>query len=263
VVGGFVTAFRTLTILPVPGRDTERFENALPWFPVVGLVLGGILYALAMVLDVATLYMWPIGVAFGLICADAVLTRGLHLDGVADVADALGAIRDRPKALSIMKDPRVGTFGVVALLLITLGKLLALARIVQNGDAAWIVLAFTVSRTAIVDWSVSLPYARPEGGMAGGFVEGARGIHRFGAFMICLIVCGGIAGPIGLGVVLIGWIVSALYKRWARLKFGGITGDLLGAGTELVTLAILLFGAAWGFTAASWMGWPLTFLGCR
>ena len=103
-----ITAIRTLSILPVPGKGTEDLSSALSWFPVVGALLGGLLYLLALIASSVTDGRWPEGVAAILLLAAVVLTRGLHLDGLADWADAFGGGQDRDHTLAIMKDPGTG-----------------------------------------------------------------------------------------------------------------------------------------------------------
>ena len=85
---GLVTAVRTLTILPIPGRDAERLTASLPWFPFVGALLGGAVYGLGLLVGLAAGGSWPTGSAVVMVAAGAWLTRGLHLDGLADCADA-------------------------------------------------------------------------------------------------------------------------------------------------------------------------------
>ena len=119
---------RTLTVLPVPGRDAGNMASSLPWFPVVGLILGWILCGLAhaaqYVVDMVgpifapdTWYPstpWHGGVAALLLIGGVVLTRGLHLDGLADWADGFWGGHDRDTVLRIMKDSHTGAFGNIA-----------------------------------------------------------------------------------------------------------------------------------------------------
>ena len=113
---GLVTAIRTLTVLPVPGKDSDDFSAALPWFPVVGIILGAILYTISLLWSLLPFEQWSWGCAVILSALLVWLTRGLHMDGLADWADSLGGF-DRERRLAIMKDSSLGAFGVMAIVL--------------------------------------------------------------------------------------------------------------------------------------------------
>src|SRR5512145_1363019 len=118
---GLVTALRTLTILPVPGSDASDMSRALPWFPLVGCLLGFLLWGLAWGFGFMAVF-WPGGTALVVVAASAILTRGLHLDGLADWADGFGGGRDKERTLAIMKDSHVGAFGVIALIIVLIAR---------------------------------------------------------------------------------------------------------------------------------------------
>jgi len=256
--GGLTTAFRTLTILPLPGETAAaegRVAAALPWFPCVGLVLGAGLYGLTMLAGGLPGGGWTEGAAFVVVAGGVLLNRGLHLDGLADAADAWGSFASREKMLSIMKDSRVGTFGVLAIVLALAAKWIAVARLVDSGTAVWIVAAYVVSRTAQVELACALPYAREGGGTAEGCVKGARLPHRLGAWLLAVIMTVVALGPAGAVALFGGWVVArALGWRFVKM-FGGVTGDLLGATSEIVEAVVLFACAAAGTSLASWTGW--------
>ena len=236
-----VTAVRTLTLIPMPGRDTDSFARSLPWFPAVGAVLGFASWGAAWLLRA-----WPEAAALAAVATLAVFTRGLHLDGLADWADSLGILRDRARALEVMKDPRTGSFAVIALVLVLLTKWAAIARLAQAGAAEWIVAAVVVSRWAQVEMAVSLPYARAEGGTASAFVAEAKLSHRLLALVTAAAIMGSLFGVSGALAMSVGWICCTVFGAWCRRRYGGATGDLLGACSELVETALLLGAAgAW------------------
>ncbi len=240
---GFVTALRTLTILPIPGKETDRMADALSWFPVVGCLLAGILWALASGLHHLT-GGWNEGSAAVVLSASAILTRGLHLDGLADWADGFGGGNSREATLTIMKDPRAGAFGVVALVLVLVAKWAAFSRLIEIGAFHWVIPAIVVSRMAMVELAVCLPYARSEGGTAAPFVNGARTSHRFISLitsLVLVLVWGGMAGVI---LMAAGWAACRILGLWFRRRVGGLTGDLLGACSELIETGLLVSGAA-------------------
>lgn len=240
---GFVTAARTLTIVPVPGTEAKNLAAALPWFPLVGALIGALQFGLAEALMPVS-GGWPAGVAVVLLVAAVVVTGALHLDGLADWADGLGARGDRDRALRIMKDPLTGAFGVVSLAVLIAAKLVALSRLVELDAAAMIVVAAVVSRTMTVELAVGLPYARDEGGTGAPMVREAQPSHRLRAWVGGGALAVLFGGATGLLAMAGGAAVTGLFARQARRRLGGVTGDLLGANCELVETATLLLCAA-------------------
>jgi adenosylcobinamide-GDP ribazoletransferase len=251
---GFSTAVRTLSLIPMPGRDARELASALPWFPLVGALLGAALLGVLRGLDALGLRSWPEGEAGLLVLASTALTRGLHLDGLADWADGLFSMSSKERTLEIMKDSRVGAFGVLALLLGLGLKWVSTARLIGSGAATWIIPAFIVSRTVQADLAVALPYARESGGTAAPFVNGARPRHRVGAWALSATLLLA-AGPWALGAALVGCAAAIglglLYKR----RLGGITGDLLGAAGEMTETLLLVLFAALGPRLLGCPGW--------
>jgi adenosylcobinamide-GDP ribazoletransferase len=237
-----LTAIRTLTILPCPGREAENLAAALPLFPFVGLLVGG-LVAAALWLCMAV-FNWPLDAAILGVVFNVWLTRALHLDGVGDVADALAGGRTIERRLEIMKDPRLGAFGVIAIACVLLLKVAAFDRILFLGAWWWIPVPFVVSRAMQVIVITLLPYARPEGGTAGAFVQGARPAHLAAALALAAGLCVLLAGIIGLAIFAAAAILSLLLSGWMRRHFGGVTGDLVGLTNELFETGLLLALAA-------------------
>ncbi|MBM4143879.1 MAG: adenosylcobinamide-GDP ribazoletransferase [Lentisphaerae bacterium] len=242
---GLITAIRTLTILPVPGRDAEKMSASLPWFPVVGLLLGAILWAVARGAMALTPLFWPEAAGVLVVVGGAVLTRGLHLDGLGDWADGFWGARDKEKVLAIMKDPRTGAFGVVALVSVLLGQWVCVTRLASAGGLEWILVAYVISRTMQVDLAVAHPYARAEGGTGAPFVAGARPKHLLVAILVAgaLLLAVGRGAPVCLVALLIAWLMTRLFGFRCRRRIGGITGDLLGAGSVLTETTVLFIGA--------------------
>jgi adenosylcobinamide-GDP ribazoletransferase len=251
---GLVTALRTLSILPVPGKGAEEMAASLPWFAVAGCILGLILYGIALLVDLATAGAWPEGTAAAVLIGGAALTRGLHLDGLADCADGFYGSRERERTLAIMKDPHVGTFGVVALVAVLLVRWVALARLAAAGLVFWIVGAYIVSRVAMVGLAVWLPYARPEGGTGAAFVGNARPAHGFWALACGAALLIGGFGAAGAAALVAGWAIARAIGLYSRWRIGGVTGDVLGACSEIVETAVLVLAAAFGSSLPGWGG---------
>jgi len=242
-IGGFVTAVRTLSMLPIVGQDAESMASSIPWFPVVGAILGLLVYALGFAISYVAKGVWPECAGFAAVLAGAYLTRGFHLDGLSDWADGYGSISDRQKILDIMKDSRVGVFGVLALILILLGKWIAITRLFRYDAGIWIVPAYIISRSSITDLIVRLPYARPGGGTASSVVTDSKPIHRYAALSLGVIITAALFGPIGLILFAVGLMVTLIFGRSCMRRLGGVTGDLLGANTELVETLMLFIAA--------------------
>jgi len=251
---GFTTAIRTLSILPAPGKDPERMSASLPWFPLVGLGLGYVAWGTGYGVMRAS-GDWAAGAAALSVLFGVVVTRALHVDGLADWADAVGCMGDREKRLRVMKDPSVGAFGVAAIAASLLLKYVALSRLFELGAATWLVVAYVVSRAAQVELASALPYARAEGGTAGGFVAGAGWPHRIVSAFLALAAAGLIAGPAGLATVVAGLVLARLFGLWCSSRLGGVTGDALGAASELVETGILCVTAAAATRLFQYTGW--------
>jgi adenosylcobinamide-GDP ribazoletransferase len=251
---GLVTAFRTLTIFPVPGREATSHSAALPYFPLVGTVLGLLLWLLALANRLFPGDGWSLGIAAFMLLVSVIGTRALHLDGLADLVDALGGGGDPARRLEIMKDSSLGPFGGVALILVLFCKWVAFARLVSTGSTAWLILIFAISRTMQVKLAVSLPYARSEAGTALPFVRDATFSQGMAALAITAVVALPY-GPLGLLALALAECITWLYGRWCRKHIGGITGDLLGAGNELIETFLLMLAAVPGGSLASHTGW--------
>ncbi len=226
-----ISALRILTAIPVPGTDCENIENALYAFPVVGALLGGVLWLLA-----GTPLPSFVLAAF-LLVLQTLLTRGFHLDGIADAADGFGGGYTKERALEIMKDSRIGAFGAMALTLTLLVKFALLCVLLNQGLAGGIFAAMVISRTAQVFQCVTLPYARPAG-TAAATVQNARRNHLIIALTLCILLL----LPTGMRSLLLlpaGLLAAFAWGLYCKKRVDGITGDLLGATNELVEIAVL------------------------
>jgi len=251
---GISTAFRTLTIIPWPGKESKDLSSALPWFPLVGLTLGLILYAIARVWVMLPFREWWAGSALVVLICEVWLTRGLHLDGLADWADSIGGFRQREKRLAIMRDANVGAFGVLALIVALMAKWVALERLLASGAFIWFLVIFSLSRNMMVELMTTMPYAREEEGMAKGFVKGASSKHRFLSHIISLVLCL-LFGPVGLLCFVLAGIMTWLFRRVCRTQFEGITGDLLGTANEIIEICLLMACALPGERMHYYTGW--------
>ncbi len=237
-IRGLVTAFRTLTILPLPGRDTDRFCTALYWFPAAGLFLGSVQTYCAFAVAMSGWYEFS---GLAMIVSGVLLTRGLHADGLADLADGFWGGKTKEAALRIMKDPSVGSFGALALILVTLLKWVAVIKLVELQSYTPLVSGVLLARWSQVLLASTMPYARSEGGTAQTFVTGAGVPHLLvttiaSISMLWLILY---ANPELVAVALSAAFVSAVCIGYLSYrKIGGVTGDVLGAASEFCEASV-------------------------
>ena len=253
---GIRLALGTLTIARVapPGRvDRRAAAQAMCWAPLIGVVLGGLSAALLEGVRKATHHS-ATGTVLAAVIAVAALawfTRGLHLDGLADTADALGSSRPPVGALEVMKRPDIGPFGVVTVVLVLAIQVTAVAESVSRGSG-WLalVVAVTTGRLAAC-WGCAArtPPARTDG--LGALFGGSLSIPVL--WVLTAVV---VTGAAGLSVleddhngwltvrttiaVLVGLATAALLLRRCVRRFGGVSGDVLGAMVEGATTAALL-----------------------
>jgi adenosylcobinamide-GDP ribazoletransferase len=231
---GFLLALQFLTRIPVPVRldySAEALVRSSVWFPAVGLVLGGLIAGAAWLgargdpwlgaLLALLVWVWSTG--------------GLHLDGLADLCDALGAAhRDRERFLAVLADPHLGAFGAMALMLQLLTKLVLLMLLLKAGVSLWALLLIPAwARLGALWWSQTLPPLKP--GLGERFAWKADAWVAW-AWLLVLSLSS-LAAPVLLAMplLLLGW------RRFLSVKVGGMTGDCLGAGVEVCeSLALLL-----------------------
>jgi adenosylcobinamide-GDP ribazoletransferase len=235
VVDGLRLALTTLTVLPVrTGRiDRPTAAVAMSLAPLVGALLGAVLAAVFVLLE-----QGPVA-ATVTVAAGALLTRGLHLDGLADTADALGSYRTGDAALDIMKKSDIGPFGVAA---IALTLLMQAAALTEVGPVA-IVVAWTAGRLAVtLACRRGVPSARPGG--LGALV--ASTVPLPVVLTATALVAAAAAGAVpgrpwqGPAAVAVALLLLLVLLRHAVKRFGGITGDVLGAAVEVTTTVTLV-----------------------
>jgi adenosylcobinamide-GDP ribazoletransferase len=243
VWAGLRQAITLLTAVPLPGApapDRRTLAAAMYWAPLVGLGLGAA--AAGVLLACRAGHTGPLLAAVLAITLLALLTRGLHLDGLADLADGLGSRKPAGQALEIMKRSDIGPFGVVTLVLVLLIQVTALARADQTGRGpVAIVVAAVAARLAIMlACRQGVPAAQPGlGAMVAGTVNPLAGIVLAQAAVLAAVA----AGPIYALALVTGLLVSFALTALATRRLGGITGDVLGAVAETTAAVCLLITA--------------------
>ncbi|HXH15910.1 MAG TPA: adenosylcobinamide-GDP ribazoletransferase [Sphingomonas sp.] len=226
-----IVAFGFLTRLPMPhvASRSDDFAAAIRLYPLVGMAIGALIAGAGW--TGSLIDPW-VGACAALLVWVAV-TGALHLDGLADLADGLGAAHgDRTRLLAVMADPHIGSFGVVAIVGQMLAKLVALHAI---GDVAWwpLILVAGVARAGPLVWARLLPPLRPGG--LGAAVSQAVRVRDLVGWGLLLIVA-----SIAVPTLSVAPILILGYAAWLKRKIGGITGDAHGAGIELVETGLLL-----------------------
>lgn len=259
---GLILLFKFMTRLPIPVNpefDSKELGKSMKLFPVVGIVVGLVLYVVYFL--GAKFILSSYLLAAVVVLAEVVLTGGLHLDGLADTFDGIFSYRSKQKMLEIMKDSRLGTNGGIALILYFVLKILLLAGIMDTGfgaagkflglkDTAGAVILITpvLARINPVLNCAFSPYARAAGSAkdfvdctdkSGVLIAAATGL-LFSAVVGCGIL--GNLNPVHLiNITAVTMILGLYFSKLMERKIGGITGDTLGAILELSEI-IILFG---------------------
>lgn len=244
----FLTVVRLRPWREVPPAD---LAHAQAFYPAVGLALGMGLAALDALLG---LWLPPAPRAALLVATLAMLTRGLHLDGLADSCDGLFGGSTPERRLEIMRDPRTGSFGVTALVLVLLLQWSAIITLPSPWRWAGLTLFPAAGRFGMVVTAAAIPYARPAG-LGLGFHRAARGLPLAVAGLTVVgaaVVLFGILGPL---LLLPALLVAAAWSALARRLIGGATGDLYGASCEVSQALTVLAVVAWAGRA-----WPVPWL---
>ncbi len=234
----FLLAIQFLTIIPVKTRhfNEKDLAKAIIYFPLVGLLLGLILIGANNILSFLDFGQWAIDII--LVILLIILTRGLHLDGLADTSDALLSIKTKSEMLEIMRDSHIGTMGVLSIASVILFKIAFLSSINTQWTAPSLLLMCVLSRWSMVMSMFLFPYARQEG-KAGTFIHGINLKVFILSTLITLSCAVLIWNLIGISLMLIATANTYLFGIFTKKKIGGITGDTIGATNELTETVIL------------------------
>jgi adenosylcobinamide-GDP ribazoletransferase len=237
-----------LTVVRVPARAAAGTRGVLPWAPLVGLLLGGVATGVGVA---GTRLVSPLTGAVLAVAVLAALTRGLHLDGLADTADGLGPLRGRERALAVMHQGDVGPFGVVTLVFTVLLQVAAAAALLAT-DSGWAALWTAVLTARLAMARTGLPgLPAAEGSSLGRSVTGTVSSRWWLAVLLASAATVGalaagdwvLAGALA-GSALAGLAAAELLLRRALTRLGGVTGDVMGAMAEVAAAVTLLVAAA-------------------
>ncbi|MNV20670.1 Cobalamin synthase [compost metagenome] len=235
----FWIALQFLSSLPIrlPGMPEPReLGRSLLFYPLVGLLFGAILWAVNwLLLGTPTLLHAAL-----LLSLWVLLSGGLHLDGLADSADAwLGGFGDRERTLTIMKDPRSGPIAVVTLVLVLLLKFTALLALIGQPESLALIIVPLIGRSALLGLFLTTPYVRA-GGLGQALADHlprSAGRQVLAVSALACVLIAGLSGVLAVVLAVLGFV-------WLRLvmlrRLGGTTGDTAGAMLELLEVAVLV-----------------------
>ena len=239
----FIAATQFITILPVGKADTFEPQKMIAYFPVVGILLG----ILVVLLDHVTSTLWnrPIASLLNVIFL-AILTGAFHLDGLGDTADGLLGQRPKEKALAIMKDSRLGTMGLVAILCGLSMKWAGISGLEANRGLLLVIVP-AYARGAMLFGIRLFDYGRSGGGTGLDFFKEKLKLSAFWGLIIPVVLSGLLGWKaiwLNLGFAGITGAIIWYYKK----RLGCITGDMLGAMTEITEAGLFLLISIGGVT---------------
>jgi adenosylcobinamide-GDP ribazoletransferase len=234
---GLLAAFQFLTLLPVKRNFSgEQVGRSTVFFPIVGIILGLILAGLNYLL----LWLLPAALVNALLVTGlAVLSGGLHLDGLADTMDGMAGHRTPEQRLEIMRDSRIGGFGAIGLGLFFILEYVSLNSIPAHWLPLALILAPTLSRWAMVASIFVYPYARPSG-LGKVFKEAVTWKHFVIATVATLAFSLIIFKGAGLALLAGAGVITVLIASHLSHQLKGLTGDTYGAINEAVTVGVFI-----------------------
>ena len=245
---GFLVAVQMMTRVPVrlaAPPTAGELARAAAWYPLVGAGIGAAAAGAYWALGRAHL---PSLAPWAALAAAIVVTGAFHEDGLADTADGLFGGHDRARRLEIMRDSRVGTYGVVALVLVLGAQVAALGALPASLGWRALVAAHALGRAAALPLTL-MPYARAEGGLGASVAQRVPALALAFALVTGVLPLALLPWPLALAAVgAAGLVALAGAWRFSR-DLGGITGDTLGAVVKLAELTTYVAAAAWAARA--------------
>jgi adenosylcobinamide-GDP ribazoletransferase len=235
-----LAAVQFFTCLPVPGwvdHSEEHLRGAVRYLPLIGLLVG---CTGGATLLLGSLLWPPLVAVVASTVATILLTGALHEDGLADAMDGFGGGRTRDQALAIMKDPRTGVFGVLALVLALLLKVSCLQAVMPARAAQLLMCGHALSRLGVVVLMACLPYVRETGASrARPFAQDVSWVSIAVAGLAAIAPLA-LVGAASLGGASAAAVVGGMWGQYLRRRLGGYTGDSMGAAQQLMELGFYL-----------------------
>lgn len=228
-----------LTRIPLPitlDVTNEDFTKGFKYFPVVGSIIGGLIYAIHFILRG---HISSFTMAIVIVLSYLYITGGLHMDGLSDSADGLFSGRSKERVLEIMKDSRIGSNGALAMVFVILLKIAFMTEVAGNELGLVLLVMPMISKYNVVLITSISKYARPEG-MGNWFI----GKVKFSEFLFSTLFTLGLLlliNPAYLFIVLGCGVFGLGFRRFCYKQIDGLTGDTIGALSELSDVAVLVF----------------------
>lgn len=236
MIADFVEAVRFLTLLPLPRRWKKGdLPHAMFFFPLVGFLIG--VFSLAVAYGLSP-YLFPRLQALVLVTVPILVTGGLHVDGLADFCDGFFGGKSKSDVLRIMRDSRVGVWGALGVALLLLWKLEFLAALPGRGGP--LLLSLVAGRWAQVVLCYFLPYANPVGGLGEAVARKVKVRELAGATAFLAVLVFFLSAPGIVCFLALLPFLAALGLAFQK-RVGGVTGDLLGAASEMTEVFVLFF----------------------
>ena len=249
----FLAALQFLTTIPLPRRrevSPEEAGRSIAYFPVVGIIIGLILAGLNWLLG---LLLPSVVVNVLLIVSLVVISGALHLDGFVDTCDGIAGHKTVEERWRVMRDSRVGGFGIVGICCLLLVKYISLNSVPETSLMVTLVLMPVVSRWAMVYAIFAYPYAKPSG-LGKVFKQGASWQRLTIATLIALAVAVVLARLAGLVIMFGIWVIVIAMAAYLKRKFSGLTGDNYGAINEVTEVCVLVLVCLLTHNQWLWVG---------
>ena len=236
-----LNAIAFLTRVPVAANVTgpNDLARSVPWFPIVGAIVGLIIGVVAL----SAGFLLPPFVAAAVAVGIGILITGaFHEDGLADTFDALGGSFTRERALEILRDPRLGTFGTIALVIALLIRIAAIASILPGSEILLVLAgAHALARSSSVAVMAAMTAVRTEG-LGADYLSALDRRRAIVGSLAGAVIAVMLLGPAAIPAIPAAALGAGLIARWARARIEGVTGDVLGAcamAAETVVLVVL------------------------
>jgi adenosylcobinamide-GDP ribazoletransferase len=241
---GLIIALQFLTKIPIRPRlkiESEDLGKSMLWFPLIGLIIGGIL---VLVNVIASKFFSPLLLNILILLILIWITGAIHLDGFVDTVDGFSGGRTKEEVLRIMRDSSAGVIGIIGLICLLLLKLGLLQELKGNFKNQVLLLMPVMGRWSLVLTSFFSPYARKEDGLGKPFTEYVK-LKEFAIATLLALIIGIIFLKFTCLILLSSiFVVTFLAGRFFLRKIGGVTGDTLGAVNEIaeITCLFILLG---------------------
>ncbi len=241
-----ILTLQFLTRIPIPVQidiKENDFAKGIIYFPIAGLVIGSFCSLVYLGADYLLNGYFPILCA---ILANVLVTGGFHLDGLADTCDGIYSARPLEQMLEIMRDSRVGTNGVLAIVFDLLFRMILLAAIPSEKIVLAILLAPVAAKTMQSVLMYRAQYARKGSGLGNFYIGKISIVSLFVTLFLGKIILFGFLGMVSIYLFGICLLCGIFYRYYIQSKIQGMTGDTLGAGSEVVEIVCLLVMALLG-----------------